>query len=75
MLPDEIVPYWISVCLARSSAELMGVSILSTVRKAARLAVYEEMMMSVKNHHTDPTILPDTDLRRSTQSTKPHMNE
>jgi hypothetical protein len=34
----------------------------STVRKAARLAVYEEMRISVKNHHTLPTIRPDIDL-------------
>ena len=39
VLPDSMVPYWMSVCLARSSAESMGVSIRSTVRKAARLAV------------------------------------
>jgi hypothetical protein len=32
------------------------VIILSTVRKAARLAVYEEMMMRVKNHQIPPTI-------------------
>ena len=30
--------------------------IRSTVRKAARLAVYEEMMMSVKNHQMPPTM-------------------
>ena len=40
----------------------MGDCILSTVRKAARLAVYDEMMMSVKNHQTLPTIRPDIDL-------------
>ena len=34
----------------------MGDSILSTVRKAARLAVYEEIMMRVKNHHIPATI-------------------
>lgn len=31
----------------------------STVRKAAKLAVYEEIRMSVKNHHTDPTMRPE----------------
>lgn len=41
----------------------MGDTILSTVKKAARLAVYEEMMISVKNHHTPPTMRPDRDLR------------
>jgi hypothetical protein len=49
--------------LAKSSTELIGVFILSTVRNAARLAVYEEMMIKVKNHQTLPTILPDTALK------------
>ena len=52
-----IVPYEMSVCLARSSALSMGDTIRSTVRKAARFAVYELMMMRVKNHHVPPTIL------------------
>lgn len=34
----------------------MGDSIRSTVRKAARLAVYEEIIISVKNHHMPATI-------------------
>ena len=37
--PDSKQPYLILVCLARSSADSIGASILSTVRKAARLAV------------------------------------
>ena len=37
--PESKVPYWISVCFARSSADSIGVNILSTVKKAARLAV------------------------------------
>ena len=37
--PPLSVPYAISFCLARSSAFSIGVIILSTVRKAARLAV------------------------------------
>lgn len=37
--PSSTTPYSILVCLARSSAESIGDSILSTVRKAARLAV------------------------------------
>ncbi|TNN62365.1 hypothetical protein EYF80_027376 [Liparis tanakae] len=37
--PSSTTPYRILVCLARSSAESMGDSILSTVRKAAKLAV------------------------------------
>jgi len=40
----------------------MGDTILSTVRKAAKLAVYEEMIIRVKNHHTPPTIRPERDL-------------
>ena len=44
------------VCFERSSAFSMGDVILSTVRKAARLAVYDEMMMRVKNHHRPLTI-------------------
>lgn len=37
--PSLTAPYSILVCLAKSSAESIGESILSTVRKAARLAV------------------------------------
>lgn len=55
--PSLTAPYSILVCLAKSSAESIGESILSTVRKAAKLAVYEEIMISVKNHHIPPTIL------------------
>lgn len=61
--PASSVPYAISVCFARSSALSMGDTILSTVKKAARLAVYEEMMIKVKNHQTPPTMRPDRDLK------------
>lgn len=37
--PWARVPYWTSVCDARSSGELIGVTILSMVKNAARLAV------------------------------------
>lgn len=40
----------------------MGLSMRSTVRKAARLAVYEEIMMRVKNHHMPATMRVDTAL-------------
>lgn len=40
----------------------MGETIRSTVKKAARLAVYDEIMMSVKNHQTPPTMRPERDL-------------
>ena len=33
--PQQYVPYFIFVCLARSSAELMGEAIFEDVRKAA----------------------------------------
>ena len=56
MDPDPTEPYLILVCLAKSSAEEMGESIRSTVRKAAKLAVYEEIMIKVKNHHRPATI-------------------
>ena len=45
-----------SSIFTKSSADSMGDSILSTVRKAARLAVYEEIIMRVKNHHIPATI-------------------
>lgn len=50
----------------------MGDSILSTVRKAAKLAVYEEMMMRVKNHQMPPTIRVD---RALGMSSEPAMRE
>lgn len=65
--PSSTTPYRILVCFARSSAESMGDSILSTVRKAAKLAVYEEMMMRVKNHQMPPTIRVDRALGMSSE--------
>lgn len=65
--PSSTTPYRILVCLARSSAESMGDSILSTVRKAAKFAVYEEMMMRVKNHQMPPTIRVDSALGMSSE--------
>lgn len=61
--PPPSAPYLILVCLARSSALSIGESILSTVRNAARLAVYEEIMIRVKNHHIPATILVETALK------------
>lgn len=57
VLPPSRVPYDISVCSARSAAFSIGVIILSTVKNAARFAVYEDMIISVKNHQIPPTIL------------------
>ena len=46
----------------------MGVNIRSTVKKAARFAVYVEMMIRVKNHQTLPARRPDTDLLKEITS-------
>ena len=54
----------ILVCLARSSAELTAVSICCAVRKAARLAVYDEIMMRVKNHQMEATMRVGMALKR-----------
>ena len=37
--------------------------IFSKVKKAARLAVYDETMIIVKNHQADEAIRPETDLK------------
>lgn len=41
----------------------MGAEILSTVKYAAILAVYEANRNRAKSHHTAETILPDNDLK------------
>ena len=51
---EDVKGWQILTCLERSSAELMGATMRSTVRKAARLAVYEEIKIKEKNHHTPP---------------------
>ena len=67
--PDSRQPYLILVCLARSSADSMGDSILSTVRKAARLAVYEEVTTRMNSHHIVAMIRVDTDLNSKNNKT------
>lgn len=42
----------------------MGESILSTVKNAARFAVYDEIMINVKNHHMPATIRVETALKQ-----------
>lgn len=54
--PEFSVPYLILVCFAKSSALSIGDSIFVMVKKAAKLAVYEEIMIRVKNHHIQLTI-------------------
>lgn len=63
MDPDLTVPYLISVWASRSSADAIGVTKRSMVRKAAKLAVYVEIMISTKNHHTVPITRPDRELK------------
>lgn len=57
VLPPFNAPYLILVCFAKSSALSIGESIRSTVKKAARLAVYDEIIIKVKNHHMPATTL------------------
>lgn len=58
--PPLIAPYLMTFWRAKSSADSMGDFIRSTVRKAARLAVYDDMSMRVKNHQIPLTIRVDT---------------
>lgn len=46
----------------------MGDSILSTVRNAAKFAVYEEIMINVKNHQVPATILVESALKKKTRN-------
>lgn len=57
-LPSS-VPNWMERCAANSSTELIGVVIRSIVNNAAKLAVYDDIKMNVKNHQTALTIRPD----------------
>ena len=47
---------------------LIGVTSRSTVRKAARLAVYEDTRIRQKNHQQAPTSRPEIDLRIDTHT-------
>ena len=58
-MQSKSIPYSILYCLLRSSKLPTGVSNLDTVRKAAKLAVYEAMMMNPNNHQVAATSLPD----------------
>ena len=51
-----------SVCLAKSSADSIGETILSIVKNAAKLAVYELIKIRVKNHQTLVTNRPEIEL-------------
>ena len=43
--------YFILYCLLKSFNDSTGVSSLETVKKAAKFAVYDAMMMNPKSHH------------------------
>ena len=63
MEPPFRHPYFIVLCLDKSSADSIGDSIRSTVKKAAKLAVYDEIIINVKNHHMPATMRVDTALK------------
>lgn len=46
----------------------MGESMRSTVKKAARLAVYDEIIIRVKNHHMPATIRVERALKDTTRT-------
>lgn len=51
--------YCILYCLDKSSNDSTGVSSRDTVRKAAKLAVYDAMIMKPNSHHVAATSLPE----------------
>lgn len=51
VVPPFVHPYLTLCWLGKSLSSLIVSSIPSLARKAARLAVYDEIMMRVKNHH------------------------
>lgn len=57
-----MTPYLTFVCFARSVALFMPESNRDEVRKAAKLAVYDEMMISAKKNHMLNAIRVDADL-------------
>lgn len=65
------MPYLILSWYTRSSTELMGVLSFSKVRNAAKLAVYEDMVIRVKNHQALAKIRPERDLKRYQQNNRP----
>ena len=49
--PPSKTPYLMTVCLARSSADSIGFSKVSTVKNAAKFAVYDAIIIKVKKYH------------------------
>merc|ERR1719219_1386009 len=60
--PPSSTPYLIVVWVAKSSADSMGFSKVSTVKKAAKLAVYEEIIISAKKNHIPAKSLVDNEI-------------
>lgn len=61
--PSFTVPYSISVCVTKSSAEFTFVEIRWMVKKAAKLAVYDANKNNANSHQTADTMRPDKDLK------------
>lgn len=61
--PPFLAPTFIIFWLANSSIVLKGEDKLSTVKKAAKLAVYDDTIIRVKNHHVPATIRVDIALQ------------
>ena len=55
--PDASVPYIMLVCCDKSSTFSIGVSIRSTVRKAAKFAVYDDTRIKVNKYQILAIIL------------------
>lgn len=66
--PPFLAPYLMMFWLYSSFTFLNGVVVGSIVRKAARLAVYDDTMMRVKNHQILATMRVDTALQFDTVS-------
>ena len=57
--PEPKHPYLMRLCFAKSSTLSIGESILSIVKNAAKLAVYDEIMIRVKNRQKLATVRDD----------------
>ena len=64
--PPASTPYLISVCCAKSSADLMGLSRVSTVKNAAKFAVYEAII-NIANRYQTPANNLKQRRKRSTE--------
>lgn len=57
--PDAKQPYFILSWVDRPSAFSIGYTIFSTVRKAAKLAVYDAIMINVKKYQIPAIVRVD----------------